>query len=102
MPDGEGGEIDMIVPGYPGRWATIDDAVNGVIATIRYVHQNSNKFAIDASKLVLEGLSGGGYIKHAVCSRLVLLGQSNLIKLAISNSDLSIGWYIASSKEEIR
>ena len=86
---------------YGGRWATIDDATNSIIACIRYVHENCDKFGVDASKLVLEGLSGGGYITHAVCGKLALYGESNLIKLGISICALTLGWYISSTKEEI-
>ena len=101
MPDGKGGEMEATIPSYPGRWATADDLANGVIATIRYVHENGEKFGIDPSKIVLEGLSGGGYVMAAVCGRLAVCDESNLVKLAISNCACAPGWYLSTPKEEI-
>jgi carboxylesterase type B len=102
VPDGQGGEMEMTMAAYPGRWATIDDASNGLIAAIRYVHENADKFGVDASKLVLEGLSGGGYMTHAISSRLAVLGESNLIKLAVTVCALTVGWYVATPDEVMK
>lgn len=101
VPDEQGNEMEMTVPGYSGRWATADDMANGVIAGIRYVHENSDKLGVDASRLVMEGLSGGGFVLAAVCGRLAVLNESNLIKLAISNCSCDTGWYVATPKEKI-
>lgn len=49
----------------------------------------------------MEGGSGGGYAISAVCGRLAMLGQSNLVKLAVLTQAVDIGYYFAVKKEDM-
>ena len=53
---------------------TADEMANGVCAVVRYIHENADKFGVDASKLVVDGISGGGLASAAMCGRLAVLG----------------------------
>lgn len=74
---------------------------NGIIATVRYVHEFADKFGVDASKLFMEGISGGGYAVSVTCARLAVLGESNLINVAIISQPVSPGYYIGTKKEDM-
>lgn len=74
---------------------------NGLIATVKYVHENSKKFGVNANKLVVEGISGGGYALAAMCGRLAVTGESHLIKLAIPNCGVTPGYFISTKKEDM-
>lgn len=87
--------------GDPAKLATAEEMADGLIATIKYVHENADKFGVDASKIVIEGISGGGYAVAAVCGRLASLGQSNLVKVAISTQGVTPGYYFAVKKEDM-
>ena len=67
------------------KWATIDQMANGVIAVIRYVREQYKAFEIDYSKVILEGMEGGGFALAATCSRLAQLGEASMLKLVISS-----------------
>ena len=101
VPDGQGGETEMKLPAYPGRQATGDEMANGIIATIRYVHENCEKWGVDAKKVVVEGISGGGYAVAAMCGRLAVLGESHLVKLAISNCGVTPGFFLPPIKKKL-
>ena len=72
---------------------TADEMANGVCAVVRYIHENADKFGVDASKLVVDGISGGGLASAAMCGRLAVLGQSHLVKLAIISNGCCPGYY---------
>lgn len=38
VPGENGGEKEIKIPAYPGRWPSADDLVNGVITSIKHVH----------------------------------------------------------------
>lgn len=77
------------------NWATIDQMANGVIAVIRYIRENYKSFEIDHSKIVLEGMEGGGFALATTCSRLAQLGESSLLKVAISSCAFFPGYHAA-------
>ena len=60
--------------GIPGRLSTAQEMADGIIATVKYVHQNANTYGVDASKIIMEGVSGGGYAIAAVSGRLASTG----------------------------
>ena len=91
----------MTVPAYPGRLATADEMANDIIASIRYVHQNANRFGVDASKLMVEGISGGGYATAFICGKLAVLGESNLIKSIIITHGVTPGYFFLVKKEDM-
>lgn len=74
---------------------------DALIACIKHVHDNADKYGVDASKVTIEGVSGGGYAVAAVCGRLAVLGQSNLVKLAIITHGVTPGFYFAVKKEDM-
>lgn len=86
---------DMTKASY--NWATIDQMTNGVVAVIRYVREQHKSFEIDHSKVILEGMEGGGFALAATCSRLAQLGEASMLKLAISSCAFFPSYHAADS-----
>ena len=100
-PDGQGGEVEMTIPATEGKWCSADECANSVLAGIRWIHENADKYCVDKSKLILDGTSGGGYIMGMACARSAVLGESHLIKVAIMSQGTNPGYYILKKKEEM-
>ena len=93
--------MEVPMPGYEGRLATADEMANGLLASVRYIKENGEKYGVDPSKIVLEGCSGGGYAVSAACGRLAKLGESSLVKVAIIIQPVAPGYYHSTKKDDM-
>ena len=71
---------------------------------VKYVRQNSEELGIDASRIVIGGESGGGYICLGTMVLLAQHNEGNMVRLAIPNipmvDDYAFSDPLAMTKEE--
>ena len=60
-----------------------NDMATDLTAVIKHVRANADMYGIDANKIILHGISGGGCAVLAVCGRLAVDDESHLIKMCI-------------------
>lgn len=75
-------------------------AMDGV-AVIRYLWDNADEQGIDAKKIGLYGMEGGGYVAAAVCGLLASMHLSTLVKIAILNCPVDTGYMASEIKSNM-
>jgi len=72
-----------------------------LVTVVKHLFAKASVYGIDPNKIVLNGVSGGGYAVSAACSKLALLGESKLVKLAILNQYIAPAYHFTDLKTEM-
>ena len=72
-----------------------------LVTVVKHLFAKASLYGIDPNKIVLNGVSGGGYAVSAACSKLAQMGQSNLVKLAILNQYVVPAYHFTDRKEDM-
>ena len=94
--------MEMTIPATEGKWCSADESANCILAAIRYIHEKADSLCVDKSKLILDGCSGGGYAVGMACGRLAVLGESNLVKVALMSMAVNPGYFMFKKKEDFK
>lgn len=80
------------------KLSTVDHMATDIIAVIKHVVANAQRYKVDPNKIILMGNSGGGYAISTACGKLVQNGEPHLVKLVIPICYTTPGYYFVKKK----
>lgn len=78
-----------------------EEMANDVLSVVRYARANCEQLGIDPEKIVLHGNSGGGHAVLAACAQMALNKESGLVRLAMPDGFMDMGWFEKTAKADM-